>query len=333
MTNVLKSEHGKFNELISVIVPIYKVEKYLETCVLSILNQTYPEIEIILVDDGSPDNCPKICDELAKKSKKIKVIHKKNGGLSEARNCGIKNANGKYYFFLDSDDYIESSTIQKLYTAILENDADVAVAGYTCFDDETNEYLYTKVSSRKVLLNGVEKYYYMFSGEESMLLTVPWNKLYKKTIFDEEIFPVGKYHEDEYAAHKICEKSNIICILPEALYLYRKRKGSIMANEPLDRKIDAIDALHSRAEFFVKSELYELFGINMIVLINYIGRNFANVDNMSFVEKVNCKISEIKNLWMDNRKYVKNIKRRLLVDLFFKNINLYPDYIRKKLHI
>ena len=121
---------NKEKPLISVIVPIYKVEKYLNKCVKSIINQTYKNLEIILVDDGSPDNCGKICDKLAERDDRIRIIHKKNGGLSSARNAGIEIANGEYIGFVDSDDYIDNDMFETLYNNIKDNNADLSIIGY-----------------------------------------------------------------------------------------------------------------------------------------------------------------------------------------------------------
>ena len=127
-------------DLISIIVPVYNVEKYIHECVDSIINQTYKNIEIILVDDGSPDNCGKICDEYAKKDNRIKVIHKPNGGLSDARNHGIDVANGEWLMFIDSDDWIEPNMAEKLLHSALNNKADLAISSVILFDEE-KEYI------------------------------------------------------------------------------------------------------------------------------------------------------------------------------------------------
>ena len=117
------------NELISIIIPIYKVEEYLDECISSVINQTYTKLEIILVDDGSPDSCPKMCDDWAKKDSRIRVIHKTNGGLSDARNAGIEVATGEYIAFVDSDDYIKPDMIAKLYAALCKEEADISACG------------------------------------------------------------------------------------------------------------------------------------------------------------------------------------------------------------
>ena len=121
--------------LISVIVPIYKVEKYLETCVMSLIHQTYENLEIILVDDGSPDKCPEICDAYEKTDDRIRVIHKKNGGLSDARNAALEKTTGKYITFVDSDDYVDAEYIEKLYNALIQYNASAAICGIRITDE------------------------------------------------------------------------------------------------------------------------------------------------------------------------------------------------------
>ena len=124
------------NPLISVIVPVYKAEKYLDKCVQSIVNQTYKNLEIILVDDGSPDNCPEMCDEWAKKDSRIKVIHKENGGVSSARNAGLDNSFGDYIGFVDSDDFIENDFYECLYDNLVENGADISFCTFKTLDEK-----------------------------------------------------------------------------------------------------------------------------------------------------------------------------------------------------
>ena len=164
------------NDLISIIIPVYKVEKYLEKCIESVLKQTYTNLQIILVDDGSPDNCGKICDEYAKKDSRIEVIHKINGGLSDARNVGINRANGRYIGFVDSDDYIKEDMYEKLINLIKEYNADVSICNlYDVFDGK--EYVRNKD-------NGIHEYSRIDILKEILLdkniQSYAWNKLYKK---------------------------------------------------------------------------------------------------------------------------------------------------------
>ena len=231
-------------EKISVIVPIYKVEKYLRKCVDSIINQTYKNLEIILVDDGSPDNCPAICDEYAKKDNRIKVIHKPNGGLSDARNAGLDIATGEYIAFVDSDDYIDLTMYEKLYNAIKQNNCDLAICGFRQVDEND-----------KPLNNGWSKKFVIYEKDHSLdaLFTtniggivVAWNKLYKKHIFDIIRYPKGLIHEDEYIIYDVIVKCNGIVIIEDQLYNYVQRANSIIGSKPTKKVFDVITALEYR---------------------------------------------------------------------------------------
>ncbi len=210
--------------VISVIVPVYNVEKYLNLCVNSILNQSYKNLEIILVDDGSPDNCPKICDEYEKLDPRIKVIHKENGGLSDARNAGIEVATGEYIGFVDSDDYIAPDMYDSLYKIITENDCDMAVCravivgeGEAAIYEDSREIcvLDSKVALRQMICN--------------RLFTVnAWNKLYKRDLFREIRFPKGLLYEDLATTYKLIMLSNRVAYSPMKKYAYLQRQGSIM---------------------------------------------------------------------------------------------------------
>lgn len=229
-----KSSTGQHQRelLISVIVPIYKVEAYLDRCVQSIVDQTYANLEILLVDDGSPDRCPEICDAWSQRDPRIRVIHKKNGGLSDARNVGIDAAKGDWLAFVDSDDYIMPQMYQRLLSACLEHQADVAVSSYFL------DYGTRKESLKSTMLH----HPHVFSRDDLMTyffrvhpveLVVAWNKLYRRNLFfdcQKIRYPVGRLHEDEFTSYKLFHAANRIVWLPDELYAYVQRDGSIMAN-------------------------------------------------------------------------------------------------------
>lgn len=221
--------------LVSVIVPVYNVEQYLERCVESIRNQTLKEIEIILVDDGSPDECPRLCDEYAELDERIKVIHKKNGGLSSARNAGIQNSRGKYIGFIDSDDYIESNMYEKLYEAAESNNVDMVMAD--CWKVTNQKKILKTCEIRSGLYNNedLEKEIYpklimRNSIEFGPILSV-WNCLYKREIlqenklfFDEEIL----WSEDcIFSALCVYSISSFLYLKGEPLYNYMYNPQSI----------------------------------------------------------------------------------------------------------
>ena len=179
-TNAKRRNRVKKNDLISIVIPVYKVEQYLDRCVESIVNQTYKNLEIILVDDGSPDNCPKMCDEWAKKDKRIKVIHKKNGGVSSARNAGIELASGEYLQFVDSDDYIDVSFSESLLSGYESNDVDLICGGYklVTLGNKTQIFTPKKYVGCSIFENSDKFLGFVMDGLNDVL----HNKLFKTSI-------------------------------------------------------------------------------------------------------------------------------------------------------
>lgn len=235
-------------ELISVIIPIYKVEEYLDHCIKSIVEQTYRKLEIILVDDGSPDKCPLKCDEWAVRDRRIRVIHKKNGGLSDARNVGMSIATGLYISFIDSDDWISPDFYEKLYRSITESNAQIAASGIVwAYNDhlQYDDFIYDR---------------HIFSAEDALktliqgrgFYAVAWNKLYKKSLFDGIEFPVGKLHEDEFVTYKLVGKATKLVLCQKTFYYYRQREGSIMKEWSI-RHLDALDAFFQRNKYLAKN--------------------------------------------------------------------------------
>lgn len=218
--------------LISVIIPIYNVEKYIEKCINSIIVQTYTNMEVILVDDGSPDNCPQICDEYAKKDKRIKVIHKKNGGLSDARNVGVKNAIGDYIIFLDSDDYWENKTHMEIIAKQLQEEkADVLIFGYRKFYEDTKKYSKPIFScNRDALLKSKKQLRHLI--KHKCYESSSWNKVIKKTLFDDNDldFRKGVISEDIEWSAKLAIYAETFDYLNESVLAYVQRSGSITKN-------------------------------------------------------------------------------------------------------
>lgn len=216
----------KTKDLVSIIVPVYNVEKYLKKCIDSIKNQTYDNLEILLVDDGSTDNSGKICDLYSKKDRRIKVIHKENGGLSDARNCGINIISGEYLTFIDSDDFIDNDYIKTLLTIAKKNNADIVISGlFNYYENENNinnnltNYTESVVSKQKIY----EKMFLQRGVDVNATA-----KLYKSYIFDKIRFPKGKLYEDIQIIDKTIEAANVIVETNYKGYYYLQRKGSIM---------------------------------------------------------------------------------------------------------
>ena len=253
--------------LISVIIPIYKVEEYIHKCIDSVISQTYTNLEIILVDDGSPDRCGEICDEYARVDNRIKVIHKENGGLSDARNVGIEFATGSYITLLDSDDWIENKYIEKLYELLKVKKADISVCNFVKTYNENISKVEDKVFIHEFSnIEALEE----LTGKYYLQMVVAWGKLYKKELFENIRYPLGKTHEDEFTTHKLLYKASKIVFTTEPLLYYRQRKDSIMgAGFKLRNRIHTIQALEERAVFFknigqndLKDKTYRsLFGI------------------------------------------------------------------------
>ncbi len=237
-------------ELISVIIPIYKVERYLDRCIESVVNQTYKNLEIILVDDGSPDNCPFICDDWAKKDNRIKVIHKLNGGLSDARNNGLKVASGEYISFVDSDDWVESCFLEKLYRIMQQENADVVGCG-VAYASEEGKILKSKSCSKPLLnMTKIEALRQLILEKE--ITQTVWNKLYRREVIRDILFEVGKCHEDDFWTYRIIDRANKVTMISDLLYNYLQREGSIMGNGYTIKRIDGLEARFLRMQYLQK---------------------------------------------------------------------------------
>ena len=222
---------GKVNsnskDLISVVIPVYKVEEYIKRCIDSIITQTYENLEIILVDDGSPDNCPKICDEYAKKDKRVKVIHKENGGLSDARNAGIDIASGKYITFVDSDDYVTSDYVEYMYNILKKYDSQMATCQTLRVNSKDTEIkkIANNFQEEIELMTARDLFYNILFAKKSDVSA--YSKLYKIELFDEIRYPKGVVYEDTATTYKLIEKCDKISVGNKECYLYCARPGSI----------------------------------------------------------------------------------------------------------
>lgn len=234
------------NPLISVIVPVYNVEKYLSRCLDSIISQTYKNLEIIVVDDGSTDDSRKLCDRYAEKDERIKVFHKKNGGLSDARNYGIERAHGEYISFIDSDDWVETKYIKVLYEGLCDSSCDISMVKH--FIDYPNKTIDTGTGNKIKLTphDCLDKMLYQEDIDVSA-----WAKLYSKNLFKNISFPKGCLFEDSATTYKLIDKSNAIYLNSMPLYHYVIRKESI-TNKAFSRKdFDIIKSTSEMAEYVV----------------------------------------------------------------------------------
>lgn len=249
----------KEKELISVIIPVYKVEQYLDRCVKSVVDQTYKNLEIILIDDGSPDNCPQMCDKWEKSDFRIKVIHKKNGGLSSARNTGIEIAKGKYIAFVDSDDYIQKEMYEKLYEAIEKYKADMAICNFLCVDEEGHSINRENLNKaiKNEIMYGQEILTKRIWEKQGWHWVVAWPRLYSCKLFENIRFPVGKLHEDEFIAHLLWNKCKKVICVEEAYYNYVQRTDSITNEKYSVKRLDSAEAFLERLRFMIDNNYSE----------------------------------------------------------------------------
>ncbi len=237
------------SDLISVIVPVYKVAPYLDRCVQSIVDQTYENLEIILVDDGSPDNCPAMCDAWAARDSRIRVIHKENGGLSDARNAGMSAAGGEYIAFVDSDDWIEPEMLEGLARAMETDGSDIAACTVRMvWEDETPDRLLT-VQTNRVL----DRYEAQKALLEETLLKQPvWYKLYKRELIRDIPFEVGKFHEDVFWSYQAVGAAERVSLIEYTGYNYFQRADSIMGEGYSLKRLDAVEAAERRYHYIAQ---------------------------------------------------------------------------------
>ncbi|MDD7738629.1 MAG: glycosyltransferase [Fusicatenibacter sp.] len=248
----------KQEELISVVIPVYNIQEYVDDCIESVVHQTYQNLEIIIVDDGSIDQSGKKCDAWAGKDPRIQVIHQKNGGLSEARNTGMKYVSGNYVGFVDGDDVIFPEMYQKLLDNMRETSAQISCCE---LKRDTN---FSLNQSLKTLdgypiedLEEQKKKRRVLSGRDAMQALVyenhfqvtVWNKLYHKSILDGISFEKGKYHEDEFWTYQVVARAERIVVLDEELYGYRLRENSITTQQYSLKHLDLLEARAKRLAF------------------------------------------------------------------------------------
>jgi len=302
----------KYNDLISLVVPVYNVEMYLERCIESILNQDYKNLEIILVDDGSTDSSGKICDKYKKRDNRIRVIHKSNGGLSSARNCGIKNAHGVYISFIDSDDWITNDYVSCLYNLSVEYSSDISICKIqNFFEDEqiiANKKEYTNTSYFKIAMNKHDSIKNLLN--EKHFSNSACAKLFKSELFNDVYFPEGKLYEDIPTIYKVFMKCNKIAYIDSICYYYLYRLTSISRSKFDSRKMDAI--------YFIEKMISE-------VLILY-----PDLESISNVRLFNVYyalyiICDKKNEYYDIiYQRIKNVRKKVL----FSHVSSFKDKMK-----
>ncbi|HEL2051683.1 TPA: glycosyltransferase family 2 protein [Streptococcus suis] len=285
-------------DLISVIVPIYNVEKYLAKCLDSILGQTYKNIEVILVNDGSSDNSEAICLAYASKDNRIVYYKKENGGLSDARNFGLDKMRGKYVTFVDSDDYLAPQFLEDLYHAIKKHDAQVAMCPFHIVFEGNDNVITKSFLMLKNVVTGKEVLKEVL-GKEGYVSVVAWCKLYASSCFENLRFDKGKYFEDEYINFKLFYPLTKVAIVEDALYYYVQRQNSIM-NSALSRKkmSDTLEFLDNRIAFYQLNRERELEQLARIHYCHALIRILGSASKMMASQ-------EIQSL---QKKYILNFK-------------------------
>ncbi|WP_026885786.1 glycosyltransferase family 2 protein [Clostridium beijerinckii] len=316
-------------DLISVIVPVYNVEKYLPQCIDSILNQTEKNLEIILVDDGSLDNSGKICDEFSKKDDRIVVIHKKNNGLSSARNAGLEIAKGNYIGFVDSDDWLDKSMYEILLKLLKENNSDISCCDFlkTANSDGSIPHIDNEIINSYNNIESLNNFY----NDLYTQTVVAWNKLYKRELFKDISYPVGKIHEDEGTTYKLYYKANKITYTNRPLYYYRITPNSITTSKFNKKRLDIIDVYDEKVKFIKNISNEEIYSKTLkwylFKLINCYFECSNNIENNTeYLTLINQKVSEIYKSYIQSNK--KQLHWIILFSIFKINPKLYKMLLR-----
>lgn len=324
------------NPLISVIVPIYNVEKYLHTCINSILNQTYSNLEIILVDDGSPDSCPSICDEFALKDNRVKVIHKTNGGLSSARNAGLDIAKGDFIGFIDSDDFISPNFYQCLLNNAIMQNADISECTFIKVSESNlKSFSFPLVNNDTIsVTNNVGALERLFSEDFNTYVNtvVVWNKLYKSSLFESIRYPLNKISEDEFTTYKLLYKSNKFVTSSAVLHAYVQRTSSIMGKSFNAKRFDVLDAYEQAITFFDSNLLFDIelkcMGRYLETIIEFIEKTYKT-SSPEIPAMINTLINRYTVLFPKVKSFIKLHPEFDDKKLYFESLsNKYYDLIK-----
>lgn len=281
--------------IISIIVPIYNVGKYLPTCIESILNQTFKNFELILVNDGSTDNSGVVCDDYAKKDTRIKIIHKSNGGVSSARNAGLYVAKGEYIGFVDPDDYIDKNMYEKLYRLCIDNNSDIAICR---FNREINGKIQNKESTEEIIeLNNMEAMNELFKG--NLYRFSLCNKLFSKKCFNDVLFPEERIHEDLSTTYKLFANSKKAVYINYCGYIYVRRENSILTSTYNEKRLQAFIAWDEIIEFIDKN-YYEIIEQviatftywcvdNILYILNQVNNSKKKNNYLNIIQKYTTK--------------------------------------------
>jgi len=319
------------NNLISIIVPVYNVDKYLDECIKSIINQTYENLEVILIDDGSTDDSGKICDKWKANDKRIKVIHKKNGGVSSARNLGLENANGEYIGFVDGDDTISDNMFEILYNNMIKNDADISMCNYNIVRNGNITYHKHNIENDLLIIEDKNTFYDLLNRD--YYKGYLWNKLFKKNIikynkFDEEIHMC----EDLLFVAQIAKRCNRYCFDNRRLYNYLIHNGSAYNSKINEKHLTVVDA-YSKINNIVRSEakekVYYEYLNSEFLWLNDICKNYTFKDNKTKLKYKELNASLYKKVIKS--KYTKNHRLENYIRYNFYFIYKVAKTIKNKL--
>lgn len=281
---------------ISIIIPIYNVEKFIHKCIQSVLNQTYMNVEIIMVDDGSTDKSGIIADEYAAKYNNMKVIHQENRGLSGARNTGIKASKGKYIGFVDSDDFIEPYMFERLVNILKNSDSDMAICNYDLVDASGTVMVAEEIVENEIFNR--DNAFAKLCMDKNFYYITAVNKLYKREFLEKIAFPLGKYHEDEFTAHLFLNECEKIVSTSERLYHYVQRSNSITSVKGSINRLDSMYALLERSDFFhsLKYNEYALYSLKQAysILFNMIDETSIRNNKLALINAYKFILKKLK---------------------------------------
>ena len=317
---------------LSIIVPVYKVEQYIHKCVDSILNQNFKDFELLLVDDGSPDNCGKICDEYAQKDERVKVIHKANGGLSDARNFGMEEAKGEYVSFIDSDDWVDENIYSESLKYMEENDLDIV-----CFDVtevRTNKNLVRHKFDSDKVFDAKDALYKILVDE---IDNSACNKIFKRSIWKDVRFPVGRRFEDVATTYKVFNNATKIGYIKKAYYYYLKREGSIIATSfDAQKKFECFLGYSERLDFAKKNCIDAIEQCKMYAAKNAVATVNAKCAGCGNISAVNQKvlsyflgtIGEVKHMNGKNAVLLWGARNCQLINTLYGKLSMWSKKLR-----
>lgn len=319
-------------ERISIIVPIYNVAIYLKKCLDSILSQSYANIEILLVNDGSTDHSATICRSYAQQDARIKYYEKRNGGLSDARNYGLDKATGKYVIFVDSDDFISEDFIMCLYTALIRQNADIAMSNYDKVDEKGETVDTISFPLKQEVISGRDLCRKLLEADGNAFV-VAWNKLYKRELFNNIRFEKDKLHEDEYIAYNLLYHVPKIALVHQELYHYLERDNSITTSRMTEKRLFCLlEFQHNRMSFYHKQQDMILLKASQSYFLSFIIQFVSKYDK-TFITKPIKKMLyrnyvEVYKEWLKDTRQVSIAKR---IYYFIAYCNLDSAVLLKKI--